>query len=229
MRTSAVEPWRVLRTRLRKSGVIPGSDEGGTPSGFFTGATGITVYRGDAWPAEYRGQLFVGEVANNLVYRTAGTQWHRPDRASSGPRCRVSCLDRQLVPTGAIHERSRRHVVRHRHVSRADRRSRIPRPGDPQAHGHERRSGQGSHLPHRPRRLSIQARDATRRSADDGTRQTLRAPERLASRHRFATDLSTPRQSCDCAVANWLRTRSRRWLELWRCIRCTACRRWSRN
>lgn len=69
MRTSAVEPWRVLRTRLRKSGVIPGSDEGGTPSGFFTGATGITVYRGDAWPAEYRGQLFVGEVANNLVYR----------------------------------------------------------------------------------------------------------------------------------------------------------------
>jgi putative membrane-bound dehydrogenase-like protein len=69
MRVSAVEPWRVLRTRLRKAGTIPGSDEGGTSSGFFTGATGITVYRGDAWPAEFRGQLFVGEVANNLVYR----------------------------------------------------------------------------------------------------------------------------------------------------------------
>ena len=85
MRTSAIEPWRVLRTRLRKSGVILGSDEGGTPSGFFTGATGITVYRGDAWPAEFRGQLFVGEVANNLVYRArlepsgVGLTAHRAD------------------------------------------------------------------------------------------------------------------------------------------------------
>lgn len=69
MRISEVEPWRALRTRLRSQGVIPGSDEGGQPSGFFTGATGITVYRGDAWPAEYRGDVFVGEVANNLVYR----------------------------------------------------------------------------------------------------------------------------------------------------------------
>ncbi len=71
MRISPVEPWRILRTRLRSQGIIPGSDEGGTPSGFFTGATGITQYRGDAWPAEYRGSLFVGEVANNLVYRAS--------------------------------------------------------------------------------------------------------------------------------------------------------------
>jgi putative membrane-bound dehydrogenase-like protein len=68
-RVSPNEPWRVLRTRLRKEGVVPGSDEGGQPSGFFTGATGVTVYRGDAWPEEYRGNVFVGEVANNLVYR----------------------------------------------------------------------------------------------------------------------------------------------------------------
>lgn len=85
MRISAIEPWRILRTRLRKAGTIPGSDEGGTPSGFFTGATGITVYRGDAFPAEYRGQLFVGEVANNLVYRArlesngVGLTAHRAD------------------------------------------------------------------------------------------------------------------------------------------------------
>jgi putative membrane-bound dehydrogenase-like protein len=68
-RISAVEPWRALRTRLRKEGAVPGSDEGGTPSGFFTGATGITVYRGDAYPEEFRGNAFVGEVANNLVFR----------------------------------------------------------------------------------------------------------------------------------------------------------------
>lgn len=68
-RISENEPWRVLRTHLRKTGKFRGSDEGGTPFGFFTGATGITIYRGDAWPAEYRGNLFVGDVANNLVYR----------------------------------------------------------------------------------------------------------------------------------------------------------------
>jgi putative membrane-bound dehydrogenase-like protein len=68
-RISEVEPWRELRTRLRKEKSIAGSDEGGTPSGFFTGATGVTVYRGDAFPAEYRGDVFVGEVANNLVFR----------------------------------------------------------------------------------------------------------------------------------------------------------------
>ncbi len=85
MRISEVEPWRVLRTRLRSTGVIPGSDEGGSPSGFFTGATGITAYRGNAWPVEYRGQLFVGEVANNLVYRArlepagVGLTAHRAD------------------------------------------------------------------------------------------------------------------------------------------------------
>lgn len=85
MRLSGVEPWRILRTRLRSKGIIPGSDEGGSPSGFFTGATGVTVYRGDAWPAEYRGQVFVGEVANNLVYRArlepsgVGLVSHRAD------------------------------------------------------------------------------------------------------------------------------------------------------
>jgi putative membrane-bound dehydrogenase-like protein len=85
MRVSGVEPWRVLRTRLRSKGIIPGSDEGGAASGFFTGATGITVYRGDAWPAEYRGNVFVGEVANNLVYRAklerngVGLAAHRAD------------------------------------------------------------------------------------------------------------------------------------------------------
>ena len=68
-RISPAEPWRELRTRLRKTGKFRGSDEGGKPFGFFTGATGITIYRGDAWPEAYRGNLIVGDVANNLVYR----------------------------------------------------------------------------------------------------------------------------------------------------------------
>ena len=68
-RVSGVEPWRQLRTELRKNGKFQGSDEGGKPFGFFTGATGVTIYRGDAWPEEYRGNLLVGDVANNLIHR----------------------------------------------------------------------------------------------------------------------------------------------------------------
>jgi putative membrane-bound dehydrogenase-like protein len=68
-RVSPVEPWRSLRTRLRSQGLVPGSDEGGTPSGFFTGGTGVTVYRGDAFPSQFRGNLFVGDVSNNVVHR----------------------------------------------------------------------------------------------------------------------------------------------------------------
>ncbi|WP_397568621.1 PVC-type heme-binding CxxCH protein [Schlesneria sp. T3-172] len=85
MRISPVEPWRILRTRLRSQGAIPGSDEGGSASGFFTGATGITSYQGDAWPNEFLDNVFVGEVANNLVYRArlepagVGLTAHRAD------------------------------------------------------------------------------------------------------------------------------------------------------
>src|SRR5439155_20031292 len=68
-RVSPVEPWRALRTRLRRQKIVPGSDEGGSPSGFFTGGTGVTVYRGDAFPAEFHGNLFVADVANNVVHR----------------------------------------------------------------------------------------------------------------------------------------------------------------
>lgn len=68
-RVSPVEPWRVLRTRLRASGIVPGIVEGGgRPAGYFTSATGITVVRGDA-VGELRGMLVVGDVGSNLVHR----------------------------------------------------------------------------------------------------------------------------------------------------------------
>ena len=86
-RISPPEPWRVLRTRLRKTGKFRGSDEGGTPFGFFTGATGITIYRGDAWPESHHGNAIVGEVANNLIYRANVTPHGvgvTADRADAG-------------------------------------------------------------------------------------------------------------------------------------------------
>jgi putative membrane-bound dehydrogenase-like protein len=69
-RISPVEPWRVVRTRLRANKIVPGIVEGGgRPAGYFTSATGLTIYNGDAWPAEFHGQAFVGDVGSNIVHR----------------------------------------------------------------------------------------------------------------------------------------------------------------
>lgn len=69
-RISPVEPWRIVRTRLRVAGTVPGPVEGGgTPAGYFTSATGITIYEGDAWPDQYRGWAIVADVGSNLVHR----------------------------------------------------------------------------------------------------------------------------------------------------------------
>lgn len=69
-RISPPEPWRVLRTRWRVGGAISGPVEGGgTAFGYFTSATGITIYRGDAFPTSFIGNAFIGAPANNLIHR----------------------------------------------------------------------------------------------------------------------------------------------------------------
>lgn len=99
-RASPVEPWRVVRTRLRKKGLVPGPVErGGRAAGYFTGATGVTICRGDAFLAsgerqfpetttagkktktkksqgadaprspELYGYAIIGDVGSNLVHR----------------------------------------------------------------------------------------------------------------------------------------------------------------
>jgi putative membrane-bound dehydrogenase-like protein len=69
-RVSPEEPWRVIRTKWRVAGLVGGPIEGGgRASGYFTGATGGTVYRGNAWPGEYLNNVFVGDAGGNLVHR----------------------------------------------------------------------------------------------------------------------------------------------------------------
>jgi putative membrane-bound dehydrogenase-like protein len=75
-RRSPPEPWRVLNAeRLAAAGDrrTPRSETAAT--GFVTSAAGVTVYRGTAYPERYRGNLFLGEVAGNLIHR----QRLRPD------------------------------------------------------------------------------------------------------------------------------------------------------
>jgi putative membrane-bound dehydrogenase-like protein len=69
-RISPVEPWRLVRTRLRVAGQVPGPVEGGgRAAGYFTSATGVTIYAGNAWPEEYRGLAIVGDVGSNIIHR----------------------------------------------------------------------------------------------------------------------------------------------------------------
>ena len=69
-RLSPDEPWRIIRTRWRIAGVVKGAVEGGgRVSGYFTGATGTTVYRGDAYGSGFVGNTFSGDAGGQLVHR----------------------------------------------------------------------------------------------------------------------------------------------------------------
>jgi len=111
-RTSPVEAWREVRTKWRVQGLVRGPVEGGgRAAGYFTSASGLCIYRGDALPAGVSGNLFVGDVGSNLVHRkridvspsnvkltarrppdeqnveflTSTDNWFRPVQCANGP------------------------------------------------------------------------------------------------------------------------------------------------
>ena len=121
-RVSPVEPWRILRTRLRVSGTVSGPIEGGgRAAGYFTGATGVQIYRGDAYPPTWRDATgdrsiaVVGDVGGNLIHRKqlqrsglhhVGTRidpqsewvasrdiWFRPAQFENGPDGTLHVID----------------------------------------------------------------------------------------------------------------------------------------
>jgi putative membrane-bound dehydrogenase-like protein len=78
-RISRPEPWRVLsaaRLAADPARLSPRSETVG--AGYVTAACGLTIYRGSAYPPEYYGQAFLGEVAANVIHR----QKLRPDGLS---------------------------------------------------------------------------------------------------------------------------------------------------
>ncbi len=123
-RISPLEPWRIERSKTVAASRP--DDEGSRPGGLFTSSSGITIYRGDAWPEEYHGNLFVGEVTNNLVYRAklesdrlglvalradkdveflASTDiWYRPVQFANGPDGNLFVVDmyRELIEGAAF-------------------------------------------------------------------------------------------------------------------------------
>ena len=69
---SPPEAWRAARVERFKAdkSSVPASEMAAT--GVFTSGTGITIYRGNAYP-QWKGQMFVGNVAGNLVHRRSLT------------------------------------------------------------------------------------------------------------------------------------------------------------
>jgi len=62
--------WRAERTRRRQLQYQEqGLDRIEYAEDHFTGASGGTVYTGDAFPQEYHGNIFTGDVAGNLIHR----------------------------------------------------------------------------------------------------------------------------------------------------------------
>ncbi len=69
-RISPDEPWRIVRTRWRVTGAVRGVVEGGgRVSGYFTAATGVTIYRGNAYGDDFAGNAFIGDAGSNLIHR----------------------------------------------------------------------------------------------------------------------------------------------------------------
>ncbi len=64
------QAWRLERTRIRQRRYQElGLNRVEHASGYFTAAAGSTLYTGDAWPEEYRGNIYTGDVSGNLIHR----------------------------------------------------------------------------------------------------------------------------------------------------------------
>lgn len=68
-RISPVEAWREYRARrwVQERVNYPRSELVG--AGYFTSSSGVTVYRGEAYPEDLYGNVFVADVAANIVHR----------------------------------------------------------------------------------------------------------------------------------------------------------------
>lgn len=67
-RASPSEPWRVHRSNERKA-KNPKMAASYVQDDVFSAVSGVTVYRGAAYPPEFHGNVFFGEVQSNLIHR----------------------------------------------------------------------------------------------------------------------------------------------------------------
>jgi putative membrane-bound dehydrogenase-like protein len=118
------QEWRRERTKLRQERYNENQlNRTEYVGGYFTAATGNTVYDGDVFPKEYWGNVFIGDVSANLVHRdvmmrdginfiahradvgkeflASSDVWFRPCHFSVGPdgNLYVSDIYREFIET----------------------------------------------------------------------------------------------------------------------------------
>ena len=84
---SPPEAWRVINAQRQAAAVASKPPFDSTVAkGYITSSSGVTIYRGAAYPKEFQGNAFIGEVAGNLTMRYrlkpagvsfAGTRAHK--------------------------------------------------------------------------------------------------------------------------------------------------------
>lgn len=124
-RTSPVEAWRAVRSHRRLQAGERAATSAGLSHEVIDAAAGLAIYRGDAFPEQYRGNLFVGCSQNNLIHRRPlvpegatfrseradeGTEfvrtndiWFRPVNCINAPDGTLYVLDMSREVIEAIH------------------------------------------------------------------------------------------------------------------------------
>ncbi|WP_164103558.1 PVC-type heme-binding CxxCH protein [Candidatus Laterigemmans baculatus] len=111
-RISPPEKWRVLSARIRLAERAEHLPRDTFVSNLVTSSSGVTVYRGGAYPEPYRGNAFTGEVASNLLYRQTLTpvgptfRAERPDARTEFVRSRDNWfrpVNFANAPDGTLH------------------------------------------------------------------------------------------------------------------------------
>ena len=143
---SPVEAWRrIRRSRRIAAGRSPHTP--GVSHDFLTAGAGVTVYRGDAYPEEYRGNIFIGATTGNLVHRRilqpdgvtfrsvrvdesteflrSTDNWFRPVNFVNAPDGTLYVLDMSREFTESVHLSTR--VVKHLDLTSGRDRGRIYR------------------------------------------------------------------------------------------------------
>jgi putative membrane-bound dehydrogenase-like protein len=68
-RISPIERWRQIRSSRRIAYNVRSAESAGASHHVVDAGAGVTIYRGSAYPAEFYGNVFVGDAQNNLVHR----------------------------------------------------------------------------------------------------------------------------------------------------------------
>ncbi|TXT20558.1 MAG: membrane-bound dehydrogenase [Planctomycetota bacterium] len=192
-RTSPPEPWRVMNSRrLANDATLASPRSESVAAGYMTSASGLTVYRGSAYPPELYGTIFLGEVAGNLIHHqvltprgvtftskrseegkeflTSTDNWFRPVNFVNAPdgTLHVADMYRETIEHPWSRSRSRTYLS-----SRAD-------------------------------RVQTSAAAEARRGDDRGTDLLVDAFGLLVARHRAPVAARTSRSIGRCGVAQTL-------------------------